>query len=406
MDQQVDRHAAARVRAVRANSWRATFSAFCASLVGIGLARFAYTPLLPAIIAGHWFKPSVAAYLGAANLAGYLAGALLGRSIAVRISVALTLQLMMGLATAAFFACAFPISFLWFFAWRFAAGLSGGALMVLAAPAVLPHLPAARRGLAGGLIFMGIGVGIAASGTLVPLLLRLGLAQAWLGLGVLACVLTIASWRGWPTGAPAVAAPAHRRSRQVVKLRALYLEYALNAAGLVPHMIFLVDFVARGLGQGVQVGAEYWVLFGLGAMVGPLLSGHLADRAGFGPALRLAYFLQAFAVALPALGLGTTGLIVSSFVVGAFTPGIVPLVLGRVHELLAHHPEEQKAAWSKATISFAILQAGAAYGFSFIFTRSGDYRLLFIIGTVALLLALAIDLVAAVFAKAGRSEAR
>nr|WP_244549181.1 YbfB/YjiJ family MFS transporter [Bradyrhizobium canariense] len=47
----------------------------------------------------------------------------------------------------------------------------------------------------------------------------------------------------------------------------------------MPHMIFLVDFVARGLGEGVQVGAEYWVLFGIGATAGPVLSGHLADRA-------------------------------------------------------------------------------------------------------------------------------
>ncbi len=406
MDQQVDRRKASRVQAVRVNPWRGAFSAFCASLVGIGLARFAYTPLLPAIVAAHWFKPSAAAYLGAANLAGYLAGAVLGRSFAARTSVVSTLQLMMGLATAAFFACAFPISFLWFFAWRFAAGLSGGALMVLAAPAVLPHLPAARRGLAGGLIFVGVGVGIAASGTLVPLLLRLGLKQAWFGLGVFSCVLTIAAWRGWPVAAASVAvSPPNRLSPPTIKLRALYLEYALNAVGLVPHMIFLVDFVARGLGQGVQVGAEYWVLFGLGAMLGPLLSGHLADRAGFGPALRLAYFLQAAAVVLPTLGLGTVALIVSSFVVGAFTPGIVPLVLGRVHELLAHHPEEQKAAWSKATVSFAILQAGAGYGFSFIFARGGDYRLLFVIGTVALLLALAIDLIAAVVAKAGRNAA-
>ena len=29
-------------------------------------------------------------------------------------------------------------------------------------------------------------------------------------------------------------------------LRALYAEYAVNAVGLVPHMVFLVDFVARG----------------------------------------------------------------------------------------------------------------------------------------------------------------
>ena len=83
-------------------------------------------------------------------------------------------------------------SFAWFFVWRFAAGLAGGVLMVLAAPAVLPHVPPARRGLAGGAIFTGVGLGIAASGTLVPLLLRLGLVATWCGLGALALLLTVA----------------------------------------------------------------------------------------------------------------------------------------------------------------------------------------------------------------------
>src|SRR6266851_3258344 len=105
---------------------------------------------------------------------------------------------MMALVTVAFFACALPLSFAWFFLWRFAAGVAGGALLVLAAPAVLPHVPAARRGLAGGAIFTGVGLGIAASGTLVPLLLRLGLVEAWCGLGTLALVLTIIAWGGWP----------------------------------------------------------------------------------------------------------------------------------------------------------------------------------------------------------------
>ena len=54
---------------------RATVAALSANLVGIGLARFGYTPLIPALIAAGWFTPSAAVYLGAANLAGYLAGA-------------------------------------------------------------------------------------------------------------------------------------------------------------------------------------------------------------------------------------------------------------------------------------------------------------------------------------------
>jgi predicted MFS family arabinose efflux permease len=381
-------------------AWRAALAGLCASLVGLGLARFAYTPLLPAIIGAHWFGASQATYLGAANLAGYLAGALLAGPVAARLPARTVLRAMMAITTVALFACAWPVDFAWFFTWRFVSGIGGGALMVLAAPTVLPHIPPARRGAASGFIFMGVGLGVAASGTLVPLLLRQGLTQAWLGLGALALLLTFVAWGGWPAGGGA-APTTHRATpaaHPTLQLRALFAEYALNAAGLVPHMIFLVDYVARGLGQGLAVGSRYWVVFGLGAVVGPLLSGHLADRIGFGPALRLAYLIQAAAVAIPALGLfGTGGLIVSSALVGAFTPGIVPLVLGRVQELLAHHPALHRQAWSRATTGFAVLQAVAAYGMSFLLVRSGgDYALLFVLGTGAIVLALVIDVVSSI----------
>ncbi|MGG6894302.1 YbfB/YjiJ family MFS transporter [Rhizobium sp. BR 315] len=381
-------------------AWRAVLSAFCASLIGIGLARFTYTPLLPAIVDAHWFDQSAAAYLGAANLSGYLAGALLGRPMAARISIVSMLRIMMLAATAAFFACAFPIDFAWFFAWRFAAGFAGGALMVLAAPTVLPLVAPSRRGLAGGVIFMGIGAGVALSGTLVPLLLQQGLRETWLGLGALSLLLTAIAWTGWPRDGAASPAPIQHHAQVPARgtLRALYIEYALNAAGWVPHMIFLVDFVARGLGKGLQVGAEYWVLFGIGATLGPILAGHLADRTGFGAAMRFAFLLEAVAVAIPAFGLGQSWLIASSLVVGAFVTGTVPLMLGRIAELLPHHPAQQKAAWGIATVFFALFQAAAAYGFSFIFGRTGgNYQMLFFIGTAAMILALAIDLTAAVF---------
>lgn len=390
-------------------SWRPVLSAFCASLIGIGLARFAYTPLLPAIVSAHWFDASAAAYLGAGNLSGYLAGALLGRRLAERWSVVAILRAMMLLATVAFFACAEPVSFAWYFSWRFAAGLAGGALMVLAAPTVLAHVPAPRRGLAGGVIFMGVGAGVAASGTLVPLLLQGGVTQTWIGLGVLSALLTALAWRGWPHDKAGSSQgigdePATVGRSRSITLRALYGEYALNAAGWVPHMIFLVDYVARGLHQGVEVGAEFWVLFGIGATLGPVLAGHLADRAGFGPALRLSFLIEAIAVALPVFDLGRGGLIVSSVVVGAFVTGTVPLVLGRIGELLPHQPARQKAAWSTATVAFAIFQAVAAYGLSFVFERSGgDYHMLFIVGACAIVAALALDLVAAVAASRSRA---
>ncbi|HTR08556.1 MAG TPA: YbfB/YjiJ family MFS transporter, partial [Paraburkholderia sp.] len=88
------------------NVWRGTLAGASASLIGIGLARFAYTPLLPAIIGAHWFPASTAAYLGAANLGGYLAGALLAGPMVRVAKPATVLRVMMLLATIAFVACA------------------------------------------------------------------------------------------------------------------------------------------------------------------------------------------------------------------------------------------------------------------------------------------------------------
>lgn len=386
-------------------AWRATLAALCATLVGIGLARFAYTPLIPPLIDAGWFDPSQAVYLGAANLAGYLAGALLARRMAASTSAQVVLRTMMLLATAAFFACAAPLSFLWFFVWRFASGLAGGALMALAAPTVLPHVPASRHGLAGGVIFTGVGLGIAASGTLVPVLLRAGLVETWLCLGALSLVLTLVAWGGWPPEraaasesvetAPVAPAEPDRARASRIALNAVYVEYGLNAVGLVPHMVFLVVFVARGLGQGLDAGAWYWVLFGLGAMAGPVLAGHVADRIGFGRALRLALLAQSACVGWLVVSDGPLALAISSIVIGASVPGVVPLVLGRVRELVAPERDREKAAWSVATTAFALGQAAAAYGFSFLFDLTGSYALLFGLGAGAIALALLIDLVMA-----------
>jgi predicted MFS family arabinose efflux permease len=380
--------------------WLSAAAGLCASLVGLGLARFAYTPLIPALIAAKWFSPADAVYLGAANLAGYLAGALVARALGARLGAVRSLRGMMVLASLCCFACAMPVSFIWFFGWRFIAGVSGGVIMVLAASTILPHVAAGKCGLVGGVIFAGVGLGVAASGTLVPLLLQQGLRQTWYGLALLSALLTLVSWKAWPAelvGAePTPDSHVASRGRGLTIIRLLSAEYGLNALALVPHMVFLVDFVARGLGQGISAGSHYWVLYGIGATVGPLLTGHLADRAGFGPALRVSFLIEAIAILLPALSTAPIALIVSAVIVGGFTPGIVPLVLGRIHELVPHSSSGQRAAWAQATTTFALFQAAGAYGLSYLFARTGgDYAILFVVGAGAVAASLTIDLVTA-----------
>jgi len=383
---------------------RATLAVFATTLLGIGLARFAYTPLIPALIAAGWFAPAEAAYLGAANLAGYVAGAVFGRALAARFGTVTVLRAMLLLATATFFASVAPVHFAWFFLWRFASGLSGAVLMVLAAPSVLPHIPAGRRGLAAGLMFTGVGIGVIASGTLVPILIAQGLATTWTVLGLLAAALAALAWTGWPpAGRPGALDAAAKAPRA---LKALYVVYGLNAVGLVPHMVFLVDFVARGLGQGIAVGARYWIVFGLGAMLGPVTTGLLADRIGFGIGLRLGLVVQALAIGLLAVASDWASLFVSSLLIGAFAPGIAQLVLGRLHELAADE-RQRRAGWSIATAFFALGQAGSAYLLSYVFARTdGHYALLFGLGAAALATALAVELVFGAPARARQTATR
>ncbi|WP_233890201.1 YbfB/YjiJ family MFS transporter [Paraburkholderia flagellata] len=385
---------------------RALFAAFaglCGSLVAVGLARFAYTPLIPSMIQAHWFSSSQTVALGAANFAGYLIGAMAGRPLAAKLSNLSALRFLMVAVTIAFFACAWPVSVPWFFFWRLLSGFSGGAIMVLVATSILPHIPAPRRGFASGMIFLGLGLGVAASGTLIPQLLATGLRDTWLGLGVLSLSLTALSWFGWPATNPpaAQAASTHKIEHGSLALRVLYAQYAANALGLVPVIVLLVDYIARGLGRGAAMGADYWVLYGLAAIAGPIICSNLGGRFGFRTAWRAGLVLQAIAIVVLAKTGNPYVLAGATVILGVFTPGIVPIVLGRINELVPDDFLAQRAAWSRATTAFALFQALGGYGYSYLFSRlHDDYALVFLCGAGALALAFFAD----VLMRAPRTE--
>ncbi|MCR9221604.1 MAG: MFS transporter [Alphaproteobacteria bacterium] len=396
----------------------AALAGAAASLVGIGLARFAYTPLLPALVKGGWFDPAAAAYLGAANLAGYLAGALAGAWIMRRLGPGRATRAMMALAAASLIACAEPLGFAWFFVWRFLSGLAGGAVMVSASSLVMLQTPPERRGRAGGLMFTGVGVGIVFSGAAIPWLLTHGLAVAWLTLGGLSALIAALVWplasdrrlAGAPpqTAQAAQTAPDAARSRSLRRaLAAVGATYGLCAFGLVPHMVFLVDYVARGLGRGMADGALVWTLFGVGALLGPLAAGRVADRIGFAAALRGAVALLAATVGLLLVSDAPAVIAASTLLAGMLTPGLVPLALGRVRDLSGPSEAAKAAAWGRSTAGFAVGQAAGAYLLAWVFDLSHDYALLFAIALAAPILGLLLELLLARGARraAAREEA-
>ncbi|ARP90396.1 MFS transporter [Bordetella genomosp. 9] len=375
--------------------WRYIFAGLSASLVSIGLARFGFTPLIPELIREHWFSTSSVIYLGAANLAGYLCGALLARPLGNRLGNERTLRAMMLLITATFLACAFPLSVSWYFFWRALSGIAGGVVMVLVAATILPHVPPSSKGKASGAIFLGLGLGIAGTGTIIPLLLRLGLAQTWIGLAIVSAVLTAASWFAWPSAKlspasqPLPAGHVGARTHFGWRIKLLYAQYALLAASVVSPMVFLVDYIARGLGMGTQYGAVFWVLYGVGAIAGPPLYGLLADRMGARNGIRLVASVQIAALLGVYLTENPMAVGVLTVLIGTFAPGIVPIVLARVHELVPKNAPKQNIVWSRATTLSAGVMAGAGYAFSALFNASGgNHRLVFLAAALLVIVAM------------------
>lgn len=354
-------------------------------LLGIGLSRFAFTPLIPALVQAGWFTAAEAGYLGATNLAGYVIGAAIARR-AARHAPAMTLvKLAMILAAASFVACAAPFGFVWYFVWRLISGIVGGVLMVLAPTAVLAATPMARRGRVAGIVFTGVGAGIALSGTAIPWLVRAGLPAAWMTLAAVGVALTVLAWGGWPRDArvPELRSQATHVAFSPTAVR-LVISYGVIGLAFAPHTVYWTDFIARGLGLGLGVGGFYWLVLGLGAACGPMLTGFVAERLGFARTYTLTLVMLGLCVGAPALWPSAPVLLLSSFGTGACGLATTSLGSGRAAELVPI--EQHRQLWGWMTIAYAIVYAIGGYLSAFIFAHTASYALLFALGAAMALL--------------------
>ena len=365
---------------------------FMATLSGVGLARFAYTALMPQMVHAGWFSGEQVAYLGAANLLGYLIGALAAAPLAERLGAVRVLVLCWIAVMLSFAGCSLPQPMALFFVWRLLSGIAGATLMVLGPSVAMSAAAPQRRAALGPLMFCGIGVGALLAATLVPMLARSSLSAVWWALTVL-CALAL--WTGWraarqiPAPAPVAitptaTAPPMPASLWSVAVVLVFIAYACDAFGFVPHTVFWVDYLDRELQLGAGYASTQWAIFGLGAIAGPLCAAYCATRWGWWGTTTGAYALKAMAIGLPLLSASFGWHAVSGFIVGALSPGMAAITSGYLMQLIG--PTQHKKMWGYATAAFALLQATAGYLMAFLYAQTGSYRSLFVLGCVALAL--------------------
>lgn len=355
------------------HAWQVITAGICALVLTVGLARFAYTPLLPVMRLDAGLTAAGGGWLATFNYLGYLASTVLVARVGdmqlkfrfyrIGLVLAVVSTGLMGTTTD---------MAIWGVL-RFVAGLSSTAGLLLASGLVLNWLLAHQRRPQLGLHFAGLGVGIAVSGLAAAAMAdQLVSSRQWIALGTLAVVFLIPAWAWMPppaaissaTGANAPPPPG-RRWRWL-----LIASYFCAGVGFVVSATFIVAILVQtpafaGHGSGV------WVLVGLTAIPSTFAWDRLSNRLGLIRALMLAYALQATSFVLPLLDGGLWAGAASAVLFGLTFAGIVSLTLTVVGR---HYPHNPAKAMATLTLSYGVAQIIAPAIAGTLARDSGSYQ--------------------------------
>ena len=322
------------ISATPSSAWPIALAGLVSLAVAMGIGRFAFTPILPMMLADGVVDLPGASWLASANYFGYMLGAIfctlqpwiwarlrwlpaLAFSSLVRAGLLATGALT--LAMAWHFPAAWP-------ALRFAAGVTSAVVFVYTSGWCLARLSRLGVPSMGGIIYAGPGAGIVVSGLLASGMVarHWTAATGWMILGVLAFGLSATVWRIFrggderlralgPPGAQAasLSAPANHGTAEMAVLT---LAYSLAGFGYIITATFL-PVIARAALPGSAWLDLFWPIFGLGVMAGALLATRL-PHGDMRVRLGICYAVQALGIAASLWSPSLAGFVIGSLLLG------------------------------------------------------------------------------------------
>ena len=275
-----------------------------APAAGVGIARFAYSLLLPDMRQSLGWTYAAAGFMNTINAAGYLAGALVAAATLRRVGQFRTIFYGSLACVTALALSAVSSNFLVLSLMRLVAGVGGAVAFVgggVAAAQSSQHHPK-RAAFLLSLYYIGPGLGILVSGIVTPLLLAdLGPGSWWIAWGMLAAIsaifcLALATVRleDVEDGAQMASLPL-----RLWPMAVLLVSYCLFSIGSIAYMTFMIAWLGDA-GAGAVVQSAFWSLLGLGGICSPLLWSWVVARLRGGNAIALLSMIT-FIVAMLAL---------------------------------------------------------------------------------------------------------
>lgn len=373
----------------------------------LGLARYAYTMLLPGMQAGLGLTYDRMGFIGTGNFAGYLAAVLLSPALIRRFRPRATIAAGLVLISVCMLGISQSRSFFMVFMLYTLVGMGGGFANIPLMALVTYWFRSEQRGKAAGLVIGGNGVAIIFAGFLIPLLNRSygvdGWRSGWLVLGLIslvvagiaACILrNHPSELGLePVGRPIPVSPDQLKPRErrgdggiLLRLGLLYLVFG---ATFMVYGTFIVTTMVKEYGFSETKAGLYWSWVGFFSLFSGVGFGALSDRIGRKRGLALVFMVQTVAYLLAGFKLGSTGLIVSIVLYGLSVfaiPAIMAAAIGNYLGLA-----RAATAFATVTVFFAFGQTIGPAVAGLIAGKGGSF-------TVAYQLAALLTAAAAAFA--------
>ena len=343
-------------------------------ILAVGVARFAYTPLLPIMQKQAGLGVSEAGWLAALNYAGYLSGALIASQISdlrlkdrlyrIGMVFAVLSTILMGLSD--HFAV-WAIS-------RYVAGLCSAASMLLGTGLILNWLIRHNHRSELGIHFSGLGIGIAGCAAAVAVMSHwLDWREQWFAFAMIGCLLLVPALRWLPapdsSGVTNSGQKMEDHPPSSLFLKLFMAAYFCTGVGYVVSATFIVAIVDHlpGLaGKGTMI----FLVIGLAATPACILWDLMARRTGDLNALILAAVLQIIGILLPVMVGGLAASVVGALLFGGTFIGMVSLVLTMAGR---YYPTRPAKMMGKMTISYGVAQIIAPIITAWFALHQGSY---------------------------------
>ncbi len=377
-----------------------------AVFTALGLARFGYTSLLPAMQEGLMLTNTQTGELQTLNLAGYLVTVVFAGMLASRYGPRVVISLSLLVVSLAMLLTGLLPTFGAACAGRFLAGVGGAGANVPAMALVSAWFGARRRGLAAGIGVTGSSVALIVTGPLVPAIVSAYGADGWragwyalgaMGLaGFILCAIFLRnqpSDRGLvPLGAsepeprvPGDASPDWGlvyKSRRLWQLAVIYFAFGFS---YIIYSTFFVKHLVKDASLTAADAGSLWMKIGIGSLASGFIWGAVSDRFGRRFALACVFALQGVSFAVFGLG-RDMGAICASSVLFALTAWSIPALMAAIAGD-AFGPRLAPAALGLMTIVFAAGQALGPLFAGALADATGSFSPSFVIaGAVALVM--------------------